>query len=72
MIKANILKCFNIVYSKSLKRIFGVPAYTSSHITVSNSNDLLLKHYTIALTQAGYIKKIIKVQNLLTVNDIPI
>ena len=50
-------KAFEVAYSKSFKRIIGVPSYASNHITADLCSQLLLRHH-IALLQANYYHRL--------------
>ena len=60
--KGHSLKTFNIAYSNALKKIIGVPKYSSSHIVANLCQVLLFKH-RVALIQARYFKKVLKKSN---------
>ena len=57
-----IFKCFETTFSNALKRILGVPVYSSSHIAAEMCNNLLLKHH-IAYVQARYVKSVMRSNN---------
>ena len=57
-----IMKSFEIAYSNALKKIIGVPRYSSSHITADICDQLLLKHH-IAFVQLRYIFRILESNN---------
>ena len=57
-----IFKSFNIGYSNALKKMIGVPKYSSSHDAAEMCNQFLLKHH-VALLQARFIKRSLLVQN---------
>ena len=67
---SKIFKAFNVAFNKSLKRISGVPIFASSHITANECNILLLNHHT-ALTQARYLKRVMRSTNPLIKNYKP-
>ena len=56
------MKSFEIAYSNALKKIIGVPRYSSSHITADICDQLLLKHH-IAFVQLRYIFRILESNN---------
>ena len=49
-----IFKTFEVAYANILKRMLGVPAYASNHITAELCNQLLLRHH-LALYKANYL-----------------
>ena len=55
-------KCFENSFSNAFKKIIGVPAYSSSHITADICNHLLLK-YHVALIQFRYLKRLLSLKN---------
>ena len=57
-----IFKSFDISYSNALKKIIGVPKYSSSHSAAEVCNQLLLKHH-VALLQARFIKRSMLAEN---------
>ena len=58
----SIFKVFNIAYSNSLKRVIGCSKFISSHWT-ANILSVFLFHHRVALIQAKYFKRIIKLKN---------
>ena len=55
--RSTIYKTFEVAYHKSLKRILGVPTYTSNHYVAETCNQFLFKHY-IAFSQARFYKRL--------------
>ena len=50
-------KAFEVAYMKTLKRILGVPMYSSNHETAGRCEQLLLRHH-IASLQAKYYHRL--------------
>ena len=67
---SRIFNVFKTAFSKSLKRINGVPAFASSHITADRCGQLLLHHH-VALTQARYCKRLLNLHNPIMRHNIP-
>ena len=57
-------KTFDVAYSNALKKMKGVPFYTSSHLIANEQNQLLLKHL-VTYAQARYFKRIFNTSNIL-------
>ena len=66
----SIFKTFNVAYNNVLKRIIGVPTYSSSHEAAEACNVLLLNHH-IAQLQARYLKRMLKSKHPLIRLNIP-
>ena len=62
-------KSFQIAFNKAIKRILGVPFYSSSHIAAEMSNVLMLKHH-VPFVQARYLKRVLKSPNTLVKSQI--
>ena len=60
----HLFKCFETTFSNSLKKILGIPVFSSSHIAAEMCNHLLLRHY-LAYLQASYIKRLFRSDNQL-------
>ena len=54
-----IFKTFKVAYSNALKKIVGAPRYSSSHVTATLCNQLLLNHL-VATLQWRYMKRLFK------------
>ena len=57
-----IFKTFKVAYSNALKKIIGAPRYSSSHVTATLCNQLLLNHH-VATLQWRYMNRIFKSHN---------
>ena len=60
-----IFKAFETAYSNALKKIIGVPVYSSSHITADLCGQLLFKHH-VSFIQARYMKRVLMYKNEIT------
>ena len=56
--KKQIFKTFEIAYSNSLKRVLGLPKYSSNHWVAEICNIYLFRHH-VALMQAKFLKRIL-------------
>ena len=66
----SIFKSFNIAFNNSLKRIIGVPLYSSNHVTADICGHLLLQHQ-IALLQYNYYFKLHHSKSFLIKMNLP-
>ena len=57
IVKRQIFKTFEVAFSKSLKRMLGVPLSTSSHAVADIFNQLLFIHY-VTVVQTRYFKRV--------------
>ena len=55
----HIFKTFKVAYSNALKKIVGAPRYSSTHVTPTLCNQLLLNHH-IATLQWRYMNRVFK------------
>ena len=63
-------KTLNIAFNNTLKRIIGVPKYTSNHITADIAGHLLLGNQ-IALLQSGFYYRLLNSKSLLIRYNLP-
>ena len=57
-----IFKSFETAFSNALKKLVGVPFYSSSHVTADICGQLLFKHH-YALLQARFLKRVLSSKN---------
>ena len=62
IVKKQIFKTFEMAFSKSLKRMLGVPISTSNHAVAEIFNQLLFSHY-VTMVQTRYFKRVFKSNN---------
>ena len=62
IIGSHVFKSFETGFSNSLKKIIGVPLYSSSHITAEICGSLLFIHH-LSIIQARYMKRLANVNN---------
>ena len=65
-----IFRSFETAFSNSLKKVVGVPFYSSSHVTAEMCRQLLFKHH-YALLQARFVKRVLSSKNEINVLCLP-
>ena len=67
-----LFKAFEIAYSKSMKRMLGVPppVYSSNHQVAQQCNQMLLRHH-LALTQCRYLNRLLRTNNAIIKTNMP-
>ena len=65
-----IFRSFETAFSNSLKKVVGVPFYSSSHVTAEMCRQLLFKHH-YALLQARFVKRVLSSKNEINMLCLP-